>query len=641
MRILATLSIVVCLVAAGIVLRDALRRAWIEDLDSGLRSQALGLGRSWIQSGKVSCCEPVDEPAGVRHAHRGQTYYEIRSAQGRILARSPLLGKARFPLLAADSLERFAWHHDFYLHRMRYVALRTEAPGGDRFEVVFARDHGEIDARFELLDRTLAWMAVLLAIGSILFATLRAPDGRLRLPWREPPSLLARLLTGSVLVSGLILSLAGWGTYAVIERGWLAQMDQALENRALGLAALCSKAEGRWRFEGTHLEGDAFQDPKSLQYFQVRDEADREIGRSASLGHLSFPKVSLASQERRFDWFHPGYLHKTRYVAISVAKDGGRLTVYFGQDHRDMKSKLRHLRNILLGIWIASEVLLSALLAVLVHVALVPLRRIATRLESVDETRLEGFDAAGAPREVRPLVDALSAALSRLDKAFARERLLVADLAHELRTPMAGIRTTLEVGSTDDEPHAREAMAASLAILSRMQSLADSLLSLARLEGGQIPSATRSVDLVPSIVGTLDSWRQACDDRGVELRVSHPGTLVAMANPEWVELILRNLFENAIAHARDGTWISLRSGIRDGVAVVRVANDGSELDPTEAERVFDRFWRKDGSRSRSDHHAGLGLSLSRELARRMGGTLSCEVAPAGEFGVVLTLPAPG
>lgn len=638
--VLRILIVAAPLLASAGIGRELFHRIWLRELDSSLLRDAENVGRTWQQTRSVTCCPPVEAPAGTSHGHSGQTYFEIRSSTGRVLARSPLLGKARWPDMASDSLLRFAWYHDFYLHRMRYVAMRLDPSGTDPSTVYFARDHGELEQRYRDLDALLLTFGALLAGGGAFLPIGRMLSRRKGAKGGAPSSILARLLTGSVLISSAILSLAGWATYAVVERGWLVQMDQALENRALGLAALCSNVDGNWRFEGSHLENSMFQDPKSMQYFEARDEKGRRIGRSASLGHLSFPSVALAPGERRFDWFHPGFLHKTRYVAISLAGSDRGLTVYFGQDYRDMKAKLRDLRNLLVGIWIASEILLCALLAILVHLSLAPLRRIAKRLESIDEEHLKGFESDGAPSEVRPLVEALSETLSRLDKAFKRERTLVADLAHEIRTPMAGIRTTLEVGVGDDEEHARLAMAASLSILSRMQSLMDALLSLARLEDGQIPSSAVPMDLAPLLGEEVDAWRGKCEQGGVELRTELAPALPSISNPEWCRVILRNLLDNAVAHTHGGTWIALRSEMAPDRVRIQVSNDGSRLETSDAAKVFDRFWRKDDSRNHAGNHAGLGLALCRELAMRMGGTMTACVPEPGEFRIEIVLPVP-
>jgi len=624
--------------AATWIVREYIQRTWLREFDASLRQDAIEVGRNWRWTGSVSCCTPVADPEDEPHGHTGQTYYEIRSNTGNVLARSPLLGKAHWPALPADSTERVDWYHDFYLHRMRYIAQRSVPSGQDPVVVYFARDHGEIKLRYQALDNLLLGIVAVLLGGAGIALAIGYRARRLASKPAPPPSMLARLLIGSIAISGVILSLAGWTTYAVVEQGWLVQMDQALENRALGLAALCSKVDGKWHFEGSHLENSMFQDPKSMQYFEARDEQGHEIGRSASLGHLAFPPVGLSPGERRFDWFHPGFLHKTRYVAISLPGADRGLTVFFGQDYRDMKAKLRDLRDILAGIWVASEILLCALLALLVHLSLAPLRRIAKRLESIDEEHLKGFDSKGAPGEIRPLVDALSATLARLDTAFGRERTLVADLAHEIRTPMAGLRTTLEVGLKDDEEHARLAMTGSLSILARMQSLMDSLLSLARLEGGQIPSSTIPTDLAPLLLEEMGSWRDACARRGIEMRAELAPVLPSVSNPEWCRVILRNLLDNAMSHGKGGSWIALRSEVEPDRVRIQVSNDGSRVETSDAAKVFDRFWRKDDSRNHVGNHAGLGLALCLQLATRMGGVIRATVPETGVFLVELNLP---
>lgn len=633
---LLVLAVAVALGATTWAVREGLQGYWLREFDSSLRREADEVGRVWLRTGSVNCCAPLEASGDQPHGHSGQTYFEIRSPSGTVLARSPLLGRAHWPDLAPGALEHVEWYHDFYLNRMRWIARRLDS-AGTGIQVFYARDHGELKQRDEDLDETLVFLGLALVGGIALVPVLKGLLRRRTERGKPPPSMVGRLLVGSIAISGVILSLAGWATYAVVEHGWLAQMDQALENRALGLAALCSKVDGNWRFEGSHLENSVFQDPKSMQYFEARDDQGREIGRSVSLGHLAFPAVELTPGQRRFDWFHPGYLHKTRFVAIRLPGAGQGLTVFFGQDYRDMKSKLRDLREILAGIWIASEILLSGLLGLLVHLSIAPLRKIAQGLESVDELHL-GFHAVGAPREVRPLVDALSAALGRLDKAFERERALVADLAHEIRTPMAGIRTTLEVGVGDDEEHARLAMTAALSILARMQVLMDSLLSLARLEGGHVPSVSRKNDLAPLVLEVVEDWRGTCAERGVDLRLDLAPGLPSISNPEWCRVILRNLMDNAVAHAVEASWIALGSESNSGRVRIRISNDGSRLDTSDAAKVFDRFWRKDDARTHEGNHAGLGLALCRQLATRMGGGIEATVPRNGEFQVELDLP---
>jgi len=629
------LALFALLAIIALLARQFLRDAWLGEFDDRIRQNAVRTATEWIRTKNVTCCEALDPPEGTPHGHTGQDYFEIRARDGAVLARSPLLADARLPAPDSGATEAMGWYHDKYLHRMRHFAMWTRTPTGDSILVHYALDHGEIKLRYRELDDILLVAGALL---SALFAIAGFARRRRSLAPAPPPSTMVFLLTGSILLTSLVLGLATWTTYRIVERGWLEQMDQALENRALGLAALCERVDGNWQFVGRHLDSTTFKNPKSMQYYQAFDEQGRQLCKSASLGHLELPRQRLVPGERRYGWYHPGYLHRTRYVALSLGEPDGP-TFYFGQDYRGMKAQLRGLRNILLVVWGCAEAVLVLLLSLLVRHALAPLRRIAGNLDTVDERNLSKFATSDTPREVRPLVDALDSALGRLRKAFERERTLVADLAHEIRTPLAATRTTLEVGLLDDEAHARQAMASSLEILGGMQSLADSLLSLARLEAGQIPSTMATFDAMPAITEAAAICEAACAERSLAFETDLPSTLEVVADQEWLRAILRNLLENATHHPRSASRVRLRAWREDGRAWIAVANDGSPLERSDLERMFDRFWRKDDSRSPVGSHAGLGLALSRELAQRMGGTLCADIPAHGWIEATLALPA--
>jgi len=267
------------------------------------------------------------------------------------------------------------------------------------------------------------------------------------------------------------------------------------------------------------------------------------------------------------------------------------------------------------------------------------LRQLAARLGQLDATRLGRIPGLVVPLEVQPLTDALDAALERLAMAFRRERTLTADLAHELRTPLSGLRTALEVGVDDPEPQARLAMRESLGIVEGMRSLTESLLTLARLEGGQ-------EQVEPRPIGFLSVWEEVLHGfPGLSVRTEGDAALRSLqvvADPRWLSIVLRNLLENASRHTGPEGWIALEaaSDERGEFLHTALSNSGCELAPQECERVFDRFWRHDSSRSGSGLHAGLGLSLCRELVTGMGGTLAASCPSTGVFRIDLRLPCP-
>ncbi|MEN9355380.1 MAG: Sensor kinase CusS, partial [Fibrobacterota bacterium] len=328
-------------------------------------------------------------------------------------------------------------------------------------------------------------------------------------------------------------------------------------------------------------------------------------------------------------WFHPAYLHRTRTATLATVREGEQLTVCFGQDYRGMKARLRELRTILVRVWGGTLILMGLVLAFLVRRSLWPLHRLAAGLERLDAEHLGSFKPVDVPTEARPLLDALVETLRRLETSFRRERSLLSNLAHELRTPLAGLRTTLEVGLTDDEKHARQAMRDSLGITLQMQGVIDSLLLLGRLEAGSLSPRLSSIPLRTLLEGIRD--------RIGDLDCESVDDLPILADPGWMRIVLGNLFDNARRHAGPDGMIRFDVSMELDRIRISLSNDGCELGPEEVERVFERFWRKDAVRSIESRNSGLGLTLCRELVERMDGTISAIVPEPGVFEVVILL----
>ncbi|MFF3499254.1 ATP-binding protein [Streptomyces sp. NPDC003247] len=228
--------------------------------------------------------------------------------------------------------------------------------------------------------------------------------------------------------------------------------------------------------------------------------------------------------------------------------------------------------------------------------------------------------------EIARLARATNETLAALETAVERQRRFVADASHELRSPIASLRTQLEVGAAHPElldvPGAVEDTV-------RLQNLAADLLLLARLDAGERPADTR-VDLaVPAREQAAGRARVTVDAESVDVTGSR-GQLGR---------VLANLLDNAERHARSAVTVAVR---REGRwAVVEVADDGDGVPEADRERVFERFVRLDAARSRDDGGTGLGLAIARDVVVRHGGTLTVRQASAGGALFELRLPVAG
>jgi len=238
--------------------------------------------------------------------------------------------------------------------------------------------------------------------------------------------------------------------------------------------------------------------------------------------------------------------------------------------------------------------------------------------------------------EIQALALTLNDMLDRLAAGRARQRSFVADAAHELRSPLASMRTQLEVAQRLGD--AGELPSNLLPDVNRLSALVEDLLLLARADADAPPPARvdriRAAELVADIVAGYADARVAV--RSGEVAVD----AVVTAAREELRRAVTNLVENAVRHAKTGVQVSV--SIIAGDAVLAVSDDGPGIPLAERERVFDRFTRLDDARDRDAGGTGLGLPIVRELVRRAGGTVDFGTDPdVSRAEIRLPLAAPG
>lgn len=240
--------------------------------------------------------------------------------------------------------------------------------------------------------------------------------------------------------------------------------------------------------------------------------------------------------------------------------------------------------------------------------------------------------------EVHSLAVTLNDMLRRLEAAEDRQRSFVSDTAHELRSPLASIRTQLEVAI--DHPDSQDWQQTAKDVLAdthRLAKLAEDLLTLARLDerAGQPPAGRRPADLAALARDVAARYAGA----RVQVTVEDSEPAVVLADTDSMTTILVNLLDNAVRHAESRVSVRVRRAGPD--AVLSVADDGPGIPAADAERVFGRFTRLDDARSREDDSgtgAGLGLAIVRATVRAHDGTVRLEDASPG-VRAVITFPA--
>ncbi|WP_063770211.1 sensor histidine kinase [Streptacidiphilus melanogenes] len=250
--------------------------------------------------------------------------------------------------------------------------------------------------------------------------------------------------------------------------------------------------------------------------------------------------------------------------------------------------------------------------------ALRPVEAIRSEVAAIGEQELHR--RVPVPRgedEITRLARTMNGMLDRLDLAGRRQRQFIADASHELRSPIAVLRTQLEVALGHPDPRVRvELTEGALQDSERLQDLAADLLFLARLDAGPTELPTGPVDLA-ELVRVAVRGRAG---RRVTFTLDLDDETVVPGHHLWLTRLVTNLLDNAERHARAAVRVTVRT---DGdAAVLCVHNDGPALDAGDRERIFERFTRLDDARSRDEGGAGLGLPIARDIAHHHGGTLA-------------------
>jgi signal transduction histidine kinase len=226
--------------------------------------------------------------------------------------------------------------------------------------------------------------------------------------------------------------------------------------------------------------------------------------------------------------------------------------------------------------------------------------------------------------------------LAALEASLEQQHRFVADASHELRNPIASLRTQLEVGAAHpvllDVPGA-------VKDVTRLQRLATDLLLLARLDAGERPPAQGRVDLGELAREQVALTRTVDGSGRVPVRTGLLAEAEVAGSGRQLARVLANLIDNAQRHATTEVVVSVRAA-DDGRAVLEVADDGDGVPEDQRERIFERFVRLDGARSRDDGGTGLGLAIARDLARRHGGTLTATAREGRGAVFSLELPLP-
>ncbi|WP_336790091.1 MULTISPECIES: sensor histidine kinase [Gordonia] len=251
-------------------------------------------------------------------------------------------------------------------------------------------------------------------------------------------------------------------------------------------------------------------------------------------------------------------------------------------------------------------------------------------------------DDAGLGREFADLADAVNELARRLGETESTRRRMLADLGHEMRTPIATIDSHLEAL----EDGVRTADADTIRVLragsQRLARLAEDINAVSRVQEGLDPIRPERTTTGALVTAALTAASAAYRDAGLDLQVDTDPDIVLTVDPARIGQVLGNLLDNARRHTPRGGSVTLRTGLAGDSVVVTVADSGEGIDPEHLPHVFDRFYRTDSARSSRDGGSGIGLTIVFALVQAHGGTVSAASdGPGTGAAFTVTLPTVG
>ncbi|HEX3961688.1 MAG TPA: HAMP domain-containing sensor histidine kinase [Trebonia sp.] len=342
-------------------------------------------------------------------------------------------------------------------------------------------------------------------------------------------------------------------------------------------------------------------------------------------------------------------------VLVLRQPGGGHLVIASNLGDLDSTVSRLEIADALAGA--VAVVLLACVGLPLVRASLAPLRRIESTAAAIAGGDLSRrIDNPAGNTEVGRLAEALDVMLASIEAAYLaradgearalrsqeRMRRFIADASHELRTPLTSVRGLAEYGLQQGAGASSQELLRLMGLIAReagrMGRLVDDLLLLARFDAGRALER-RPVDLASIAAEAVQQARIVAPGRPVTLEAAEP--VIVEADPERLRQIIDNLIGNAIQHTSPGTPVAVTVTGEGGSGRLTVADRGPGMTQEQASRVFERFYRADGARTRARGGAGLGLAIAASLAAAHGGKLTVDTQPGRGAAFHLRLPQAG
>jgi signal transduction histidine kinase len=321
------------------------------------------------------------------------------------------------------------------------------------------------------------------------------------------------------------------------------------------------------------------------------------------------------------------------------------LTLFYGARVGEVEEHVRHVAWTAAGTALAILLISLAAVTWVVRSELLPVTRLATRAAEIDATHWDWTveDGRLEAHELLPLSLALNRLVERLQAAFVRERRFSADAAHEMKTAVAIVKSTLQLALEREggvEAY-RAGLEGALEDTARMQGLVKAMLQLARIEGiaGLQPDPLALADAVEECRQVVQTLAPILEKHRMRVNIdASPEAIPVLLSAKDLRLALTNLLQNAIQYSPDGSAIEVSAKIDGENCILSIRDEGYGIDAGVLPHIFERFYRGDPSRSRASGGAGLGLSVVQAIVKGGGGSVAVVSQLGAGSTFTLTLP---
>ena len=436
--------------------------------------------------------------------------------------------------------------------------------------------------------------------------------------------LALRLLIGFV----LLLSIASSLIYFISKKILESDFDGRLFAKAQAVVASTSQKDSRVDIDWTNLPQELGPRGKQAGLIQILDSSGHSLGGDTFLSFGNFP-ISDHETYRNADSLQG---EKLRVLVLpfqpQVEEEDASVTppsmrqkciLVVGSDRAQLDQSLHQMASILAAMTILTSIFSLGIVALSLRRGLRPLVDLSLEVAQIDESSLEKrIDLDSLPIELLPIADKLNDLLSRLEVSFARERRFSADISHELRTPVAELRSLSEImlRQPNLSNETKQAFQDVLDASCQMEALVATLLEIVRGERNISTLEIRKVDLIDLLRASWKPHDNKAQAKDLRLVFNLPDHLGMETDHRLLRLVFNNLFSNAVEYAPVGGTTEISIQQSSNSPVISIQNSTHDVSPEDLSHFFERFWRRDKVRGNSEH-MGLGLSLTQMLCQRL------------------------